>query len=139
MIVANAKLTVSIQATLDELQALQAQIAEFGAAEDWPPAFAYQVELVVEELCVNIVNYSGEGDHSIELSLESSPEALNIDIVDDGRPFDPFEEAPQPDLDSAVEDRPIGGLGVHLVKTMMDEADYKRERDRNHVSLVKRH
>ena len=134
-----AKLTVRINATLDELQGLQAKVAEFGTAEDWPPAFAYQVELVIEELCVNVVNYGGDGRHSIELSMQSDPTELTIDIVDDGHAFDPFSEAPAPDLQSDVEHRPIGGLGVHFVKTMMDEAHYKRESDRNHVTLVKRH
>ena len=134
-----AKLEVRINATLDELQGLQAKVAEFGTSADWPPAFAYQVELVIEELCVNVVNYGGDGKHSIELSMESSPTELTIDIVDDGLAFDPFSEAPAPDLQSEVEDRPIGGLGVHFVKTMMDEAHYKREADRNHVTLVKRH
>ena len=133
------KLTVRINATLDELQGLQAKVAEFGTAADWPPAFAYQVELVIEELCVNVVNYGGDGKHSIELSMESGPKKLTIDIVDDGHAFDPFSEAPPPDLQSDVEHRPIGGLGVHFVKTMMDEAHYKRESDRNHVTLVKRH
>ena len=133
------KLNVRINATLDELQGLQTKVAEFGTAADWPPAFAYQVELVIEELCVNVVNYGGDGEHTIELSMESGPTELTIDIVDDGHAFDPFSEAPPPDLQSDVAHRPIGGLGVHFVKTMMDEAHYKRESDRNHVTLVKRH
>ena len=134
-----AKLSVRINATLDQLQALQAQVAEFGTAEDWSPALVYQVELVIEELCVNIVSYGGDGTHSINVSIESAPTEMTISIVDDGRAFDPFSEAPPPDLRSEVQDRPIGGLGVHFVKTMMDEAHYKRESDRNHVTLVKRH
>ena len=134
-----SKLSVRVNATLDQLEVLQAKVAEFGTAEDWPPALAYQVQLVIEELCVNIVSYGGDGTHSIDLSIGSTPTELAIDIVDDGRAFDPFSEAPPPDLQSEVQDRPIGGLGVHLVKTMMDEAHYKRESDRNHVSLVKRH
>ena len=134
-----ATLSVRIRATLDELQGLQAKVAEFGTAEDWAPALAYQVELVIEELCVNIVTHGGDGTHEIDLSMTSAPTELTIDIVDDGRAFDPFNEAPPPDLDSEVGNRPIGGLGVHFVKTMMDEAHYKRESDRNHVTLVKRH
>ena len=59
-------------------------------------------------------------------------------IADDGRPFDPLTEAPEPDLESAIEDRPIGGLGVHLVRTMMDEVRYRREEGKNRLTLVKR-
>lgn len=133
-----AKLAVRINATLDELQRLQAEVAKFGATQDWSPALAYQVELVIEELCVNIVSYGGDGTHSIQLSIQSAPTEMTIDIVDDGHAFDPFSEAPAPDLRSEVQDRPVGGLGVHFVKNMMDEAHYKREPDHNHVTLVKR-
>ena len=134
------RLAVSMGANLDELASLLAEVAKFGSANDWPADWEYQVELAVEELVINIVNY-GFGNASegrIELVLDSSPDTLTIDIIDNGRPFDPFSEAPQPDLESSVEDRPIGGLGVHFVKTMMDEVRYKREDQKNHVSLVKR-
>ena len=136
----DAKLAVTIDANLDELAQLQEQIGRFGQQQDWPAELAYQVELVVEELCVNIVSYgTDDRSHRIEVRMASTPEALTIDIIDDGRAFDPFTEAPPPDLDSSVEERPIGGLGVFFVKTMMDEVQYRREGDRNHVTLRKRH
>ena len=61
-----------------------------------------------------------------------------IEISDDGQPFNPLKDAPKPDLEAALEDRPIGGLGIHLVLTMMDEMHYRRENERNHLTLVKR-
>ncbi len=135
------RLVVGMGAKLDELAGLQAEVARFGAGNGWPADWEFQVELAVEELVVNIVNYGFEdaSDGRIELVLDWSPEALTIDIIDNGRPFDPFSEAPPPDLESAVDERPIGGLGVHFVKTMMDEARYRREDEKNHVTLVKRH
>ena len=132
------KLSLSIQATLPALAELQARIAAFGEAQGWPADLLYQLELVVEELCVNVVNHGGDGSHSIDVSLASSDEAIVLDIVDDGRPFDPLTEAPPPDLDSDVEHRPVGGLGVFFVKQMMDEVSYRREGDRNHVHMSKR-
>ena len=135
----NATLNVTIDATLDELAELQRQLAEFAEQQEWPADLAYQVELVVEELCVNVVSYgTDDSSHAIELRLESTPETLTIDIIDDGRAFDPFTEAPPPDLDSSVEERPIGGLGVHFVKTMMDNVQYRRDEGRNHVTLHKK-
>lgn len=135
----DAKLSVTIEANLEELARLQEQLAQFGEQQEWPPDIAYQVELVVEELCVNIVSYgTDDSSHRIELCIVSTPDELTIDIIDDGRAFDPFTEAPPPDLDSSVEERPIGGLGVHFVKTMMDDVQYRREQDRNHVKLHKR-
>lgn len=134
------RLAVSMPAKLDELSGLQEQVARFGAAQGWPADWEYQVELSIEELVVNIVNYGFDegGAGRVDVVLDSSPDALRIEITDNGRPFDPFHEAPLPDLDSNVDERPIGGLGVHFVKTMMDEASYRREGDRNHVTLVKR-
>ena len=134
----SARLSLTINATLAELADLQAKIAAFGEAESWPPDLLYQVELVVEELCVNVVNHGGDGSHRIEVALASSPEQLTLDIVDDGIPFDPLTEAPPPDLESDVEDRPIGGLGVFFVKEMMDEVSYRRDGERNHVTMTKR-
>ena len=61
-----------------------------------------------------------------------------MEIVDDGKPFDPFSDAPPPDLDSSVADRPTGGLGIHLVRRLMDEAHYRREDGGNRVVLIKR-
>ncbi|HEX4193960.1 MAG TPA: ATP-binding protein, partial [Stellaceae bacterium] len=64
-------------------------------------------------------------------------EMIVTELSDDGRAFDPLN-APPPDLDSAIEDRRIGGLGVHLVKTMMDDVTYAYRDGRNHVTLRKK-
>ncbi len=59
-----------------------------------------------------------------------------VEITDDAKPFDPFE-VQKPDTDAALEDRPIGGLGVHFVREMMDGYQYRRSRGRNIVTLTK--
>ena len=130
-------LAVAIDATPAELERLQAEVAAFGEAQNWPPKLAYQVELVIEELCLNIVQHGGNA-HRIELSLRSGADALAIDIVDDGIAFDPLTEAAPPDLASGVEDRPVGGLGVFLVRAIIDCVEYTRKDDRNHIKLKKR-
>lgn len=129
-------LTLATDATLEGIKRLQAELAAFGEARNWPGKLAYQVELVIEELCLNIVKHGNA--HRIELSLRSNPDALAIDIVDDGIAFDPLTEVPTPDLASGVEDRPVGGLGVFLVKSVIDCVEYTREDDRNHIKLEKR-
>lgn len=136
----NPQLKVTMDAKLDELPGLQAQVAAFGAARGWPADWEYHVEVAIEELVVNIIRYGFDqgGTGQVVMVLNSKPDTLTIDILDNGRPFDPFSEAPPPDLDSDVDHRPIGGLGVHFVKTMMDDVSYRREGDRNHVTLVKR-
>lgn len=135
----NPRLSVAMEAKIEELPALQAAVAKFGSDQGWPTEWEYQVELAIEELIVNIVNYGFKNQTGrVELALDSAADVLTIDIIDNGIPFDPFKEAPPPDLESDVESRPIGGLGVHFVKTMMDEVRYAHENDRNHITLVKR-
>ena len=72
------------------------------------------------------------------LEIESEPDSIRIELSDRGRPFDPLTEAPEPDLTSAVGERRVGGLGVHLTKTLMDEVRYSREAHRNRLSIVTR-
>lgn len=139
----SAKLSLRMDLRLDELTRVAAALEEFARAEDWSSKVEYQIKLAVEELAINIVNYSdGEGagpePRSVEIEIASNSDEVVVRIDDDGRPFDPFAEAPAPDLESGLETRPVGGLGVHMVKTMMDEADYRREDGRNRVTLVKR-
>lgn len=134
------KLSLQVEANLDALQQVQDTVEEFGETQNWPPKLIYQINLVLEELSINIINYAYDGDEprkfDIRMALETCD--LTIDIIDDGRPFNPLSEAPKPDLDSGMEDRPIGGLGIHLVRTIMDDFHYKREADRNHVTLIKK-
>ena len=136
----SAALSLRIATRLDELPRLDAAVEDFAQEQAWPPDLVFQVKLVLEELGVNIVNHGHDDDarHEIEIEIASAADALTIEIADDGRPFDPLTEAPEPDIESALEDRPIGGLGVHLVRTMMDEARYRREEGKNRLTLVKR-
>ena len=135
----SAKLVLTIETRPDELETIAAAVEDLGKRERWSPALVYRVNLALEELGLNIMNHGhDEGLHEFEITLISEADALTIEIVDDGRPFDPLNDAPQPDTGAPIEDRPIGGLGVHLVRTMMDEMHYRRESGRNHLTLVTR-
>jgi len=133
-------LSLCLESRLEELQRLEAAVEVLAEREQWPQSLLYQVKLVLEEVIVNIVNYGYEKreGHRIDVDLISEPDTLTIKIADDGRAFDPLNQAPRPDVDASLEDRPIGGLGVYLVQTLMDEAHYRREQDRNHLTLIKR-
>ncbi len=135
----SATTSLKIETRHEELDRVAAAVEEMAEREGWPPELGYRVTLVVEELVVNVVNHGHDGGvHDIEITLVSEPDALTIEITDDGRPFDPLNDAPEPDLDSLLEDRPVGGLGIHLVRTMMDEMHYRREQNRNHTTLIAR-
>lgn len=134
----SGKLSLRIEPRAEELDTITAAVEEFGDAEKWPGALIFRVNLVLEELGLNIINHGRTEDlQEIEITLTSEPESLTIEIVDNGRPFDPVKEAPEPDLDSGVSERAVGGLGVYLVRTMMDEMHYRRDGGRNYLTLVK--
>ncbi len=135
----SAKLSLSIETRLEELDRLAASVEDFAREQDWPLDLTFQVNLILEELWLNVVNHGHEnGEHVVEIELTSEAESLTIEITDDGKPFNPLENAPIPDVTAALGDRSIGGLGVHLVRTMMDEMRYSREDGKNHLILVKR-
>ena len=136
----SANLTLNMQAQLDEIERIHAAVEILAEAEEWPPGLVFQIKLVLEEIGTNIVKYGYERDEKtdIQITLTSESDALTMEVSDDGKPYDPFVDAPPPDLDSPIPERPIGGLGVYLVQQLMDEAHYRREDGRNKVTLIKR-
>lgn len=134
------KRSLCIASDLSELDRLHDAVAELGEVGDWPPDLVYQVDLVLEELIVNTVNYGYDDDarHEIEVTLTSDEDVFTVEIIDDGHAFNPLKDAPEPDLDAGIEDRPIGGLGIHLMRVMMDDVHYRREENKNHLTLIKR-
>lgn len=100
---------------------------------------AFTANLCLDELITNIIQHGlkGEPDRFIHVRMNISDEWLEIILKDDAPPFDPFVEAPAPDLDLDVDDRPIGGLGVHLVKTMMDDVRAYYDGSGNLIVLLK--
>ena len=121
----------------NQLEQIPAAVEEFAERDNWPPDLVFKLNLALEELSVNIVNYSG-ATGEIEISLASDDEAVTIEIADNGRPFNPLAELDTPDISAPLGERPIGGLGVHLVRSMMDELSYSREDGMNRLAMTKR-
>lgn len=136
----SGNLSLQVTTSVDELRRAQEEIEAFCNAQDWPADVVFQIGLVVEELGINVVNYAYDdgGEHEFTIAVTSAEESLTLEIVDAGRAFDPLNDAPEPDLEASLEDRPIGGLGVYLVRTIMDELRYRREDGRNRFTAVKR-
>ena len=134
-----ATLSMAITTTRDELERISAAIEDLGQQDDWPDDLVFRVNLVLEELILNIMDYGADGgDPDIALEIESEGDSISIDLSDSGLPFDPLTEAPEPDLNSPASERRVGGLGVHLTKTLMDEVRYAHEGGRNRLSIVTR-
>ena len=99
----------------------------------------YDGELAIEEIAANIIFYAypADGEHQIEFIFGIQNRELAISVLDDGVPFNPLE-VPPPDLTASLEDRKIGGLGVYLVRTAMDEIAYERKGKQNCLSMKKK-
>ena len=128
---------VTIETRLEELTRLTEAVEALGEQEDWSPGLVGKVNLALEELALNTINHGHDGGlHEITVTFNSTDDALTIDVVDDGKPFDPLTDVPEPDVNAPLNDRAIGGLGIFLVRKLMDELSYRREEGRNHVTLV---
>lgn len=99
----------------------------------------YHVMLALDELLTNIISYGycDAGEHTIHLTLSMQLHGVNIVLIDDGRPFNPLD-APSPDTAAPLEDRRIGGLGIHFVRKTMDAAAYERRDGNNILHLYKK-
>lgn len=130
---------LELDAQPDRLPEVMNFLAEFWADQALPPGGAFAFELSLEELYLNV------GQHGVKdaarpprvcIRLEREGQRVQATIEDDGRPFDPFSRS-TPDIAAGLDDRPVGGLGVHLVKEMMDEVEYRFDGQRNHVRMAK--
>lgn len=130
--------TGSGETNADILTHITAAVEELGRRENWPSGLVFKVNLILEELGLNSLTHgrSQQGNSELEITLISQQDALTIELFDNGTPFDPIKDAPRPDLDAPLDDRPIGGLGVHMVRTIVDDATYQREEGRNHLTLT---
>lgn len=113
-------------------------VEEFCRAQGLANETTLDLRLVAEEVMTNIVQYAHVEieERPVELRLSSPPGALRMEFRDEGAPFNPLD-APMPDLDTRPETRAIGGLGVHLVRSLVDEASYSREGSANVFVLIK--
>lgn len=129
---------MTVPACREQLPHLAEAVHGFGCVAGWSEDTSLQIDLVLEEMLVNIMDYGyPEGVPGyIEIDLAVSREGIQITLIDDGVAFDPWQQS-APDLTVPIEDRLIGGLGLHLVKTIMDSYSYNYENGRNRTLLTK--
>ncbi len=113
-------------------------VRDFGR-ENWSSEeLVWQIRLVLEEVVTNIISYGYENhtDHTIEVQIVDSEQAVTLSVRDGACPFN-LLEYPVPDLEIPLEDRKIGGMGIHMVRQIMDTIDYKREAGENRLRMRK--
>ena len=124
------------------------QSAELPALNEWlhaewegaglAPEACFPFELALEELFINVAMHGASPGVVPQVEVEFTCENGNVALTlrDDGPAFDPLN-LPPPDVDAALEDRPVGGLGIYLVREMMDEVTYQRTATQNCLRMVK--
>lgn len=121
-----------------ELERVAHEVEAFGEAHGLGAKSIFNVNLALDEILTNVISYGYPegGEHVITVRLKLSAAELVIEVEDDGRPFNPLGTA-APDTEQSPDERPIGGLGLHLVRKVMDRLEYRREHGKNIFILTK--
>lgn len=132
-----AEKRLSVAARAEELNTVMAFFDRLPAVKGWSPKVRNQVRVCVEEIFANIVmhGYAGKAG-PVDIEIREEAGQLRIRFADLGKPFNPLEH-PEPDLTLPVEKRPIGGLGIFLIRRQMDFCDYRHENGRNLLTIGK--
>jgi serine/threonine-protein kinase RsbW len=113
-----------LPAELDSVAALLDALEVYAEEAEIPPGIAARLALVAEEVAANVAMHAA-GATFFELRVTPGQGALGLSIEDDGPEYDPLARA-TPDIASTVEERDVGGLGVHLVRQLTQDARYER-------------
>lgn len=132
-------ITVQFNADLESLTKMMLYISEQTKLDDLPSKTKNHIELAIEEALVNIINYAYSSEKVGRLDIQCLRDDKKIKFIlkDWGKPFDPTKESKKPNFDLSIEERPIGGLGIHLLRSLMDDVHYRREDDANILELRK--
>jgi serine/threonine-protein kinase RsbW len=131
--------TAAVPAEAAQLAVLTQFLQDFWAEERLPPEHALSFELALEEIFVNVVTHGAPADKvpAVEVTLLLREGDLSMTLEDDGPEFDPLS-LPPPDVTAGLRERRQGGLGVHLVRQLMDAVTYRRVATRNRLTMSKR-
>ncbi len=123
---------------LSESERLSKIIEELAEEKNLSPKFVFEINVALDEIITNIVSYAynDKAEHKILVRLFFLEDGLKIQIEDEGIAFNPMER-PEPDITKSVMERQIGGLGIHMVRKLVDELKYKRENNKNILTLIK--
>ena len=130
---------LELEATRDNLPAVQAFVGERLEAADCTPRAAMQIELAVEEIFVNVASYAYSpetGLAKVRVEVSGDPVTVTVTFIDGGVPYDPLKRE-DPDVTLSADQRDIGGLGIFMTKKIMDDVAYEYRDKKNILTLKK--
>jgi serine/threonine-protein kinase RsbW len=131
-----SSLSLILRNHVSEIARLVDQIEVFGLEAGLPSDVTFRLTLALDETVSNVIRHGlrDGAEHHISVHVQVADGMVTATVEDDGVAFDP-NDAPAPDLEVPIDQRAPGGLGVHLVKATMDEVRYRRDGDRNVLTL----
>ncbi len=128
--------------SIDELCKITEFLNKLKKEGSLPDKFVDPINVALEEAITNTIFYAFPKDpnqtHLIELEFTRDGDTITFEIKDNGVEFDPLNDVPTPDLSLNIEEKPIGGLGILLIKKLMDVVEYKRYKGINHLIISKK-
>jgi anti-sigma regulatory factor (Ser/Thr protein kinase) len=130
---------INISNALPELEHLARELEMLGEEWELPTKVVFNLNLVLEELITNTIfyGYRDKDAHQILIDFLIENNMIKVTIEDDGVEFNPFLSETPDDLNKPIEDRKIGGLGIHFVKKLMNAYEYRRNNNKNIIILIK--
>ena len=130
--------TLSLLAAPSELGKLRGFLSDYCSQEKLSGHLVNDLEIILEELATNVIKYGGvkPGNACCLIELDQKDSNLTIRFSDNGHPFNPLEQT-EVDTNVPIEERPIGGLGIHFIKKLTDAQHYERRDGRNVITLTK--
>lgn len=131
---------LAIKNNIEEMKLIEPFLSSLSEAFDVDSSLLFQLNLALDEAMANSVNYAYPKGQEGMVTLVAQREGDNLvfDLIDQGEPFDPTKEGKPVDITLPAQDRPIGGLGIFLIKKMMDSVSYERRGDRNVLTMIKK-
>lgn len=135
---AEKKYSFDLKNKVSELDTLCQQLEKFGQSIGLSQRSIFEINLALDELFTNIISYgfADHDEHDIKITITPQDEEIVISIEDDGLPFNPVD-ADTPNLECSIENCKIGGLGIHIIRKLMDAVCYQRCDNKNILTMRK--
>ena len=130
---------LTIENKIQNLDKVAAFIEKFGEDNELSPKLVFELNLILDELVTNTISYGykDDGSHTIEIIVEKDADQIKIEVRDDAEEFNPLLKE-EVNLETPLQGKRIGGLGIHLIKEKADNISYERKDGKNILQLIKK-